>query len=608
MSKVIKEENRPVEKKSETEKAKVWRYDFYFPFALLSILAGIYYFLYENYIFYYQENLSLFIYSIDYLNQFSSKPGGLLEYTGNFLSQFYFSNLYGTLILTSVITCVGIVIYKINNRLSAIRPVSLLFTTLATCFIILIQTNINYQIHNNLGFLFSLLYFLFSVSSEKKSIRILVLALFPLFYYLAGAYSWIFLGMYVVYNLYRKRVLYPLTIIIIAGITILLFKGVIFLQSWHDLLNYPMPLKGIFDAPLAFWLLSLFFIFYPVLLILSGWLKTKYDDLKAFSFSLVLIPVLLTIFLLSEKFNKDVEDLFKLEKMFIARDWKGVIKCQETLQSENPMAQYYYNIALSESRLLCDRLFYSPQNYGSRAMSIAWNDQVPINKLFRGVYFYYSIGLINEAHRWAFESMVIQGYRPENIKLLIKTNLINGHYKVAGKYIALLKKTLHYHKLALKYEAMTLNPDIIKSDPELGEKMQLKPKDDFIVRIRNPLMNISYLIQSNPLNRKAFEYEMACLMLDKNLKGMINILERVKDMNYQQIPRYMEEAILFIEGNIGPLPLLTGYKISEETRSRFSAYMASLRNIDRTKPVSGSVIPKELRNTFWYYIEFVKSQ
>lgn len=606
MRKITRKYSRSGIHKNEGGNVISSHYGIYYSLFLVGIISVIYFYLFENYIFYYQENLSLFIFSNDYLKQFSLKPGGLLEYAGNFLTQFYFNNLYGTLILASVVVSTGLVIYYTGKKLLAARPVSVLFATLVACFLILIQTNINYQIHNNLGFLFSSLYFLYSVTFEKKSIRLIVLAFFPLFYYLTGAYAWIFLGMYLVHNVIKRRVIYPLALIIIAGITLLLFKEIVFFQTWHDLLNYPMPLSGIFDTPVVFWLLSLFFIFFPILLILSGLPVKDYEN-KRFSFLSVLIPVLLTIFLLSGKFNRDVADLFRLEKMFIARDWNGVIKNQETSQSANPVAQYYYNVALSESGLICDRLFYSPQNYGSRAMTIAWNDQIPINKLFRGVYFYYSIGLINEAHRWAFESMVIQGYRPENIKLLIKTNLINGHYKAAEKYIDVLKKTFHYRNLALKYDTLALKPDLITSDPELGEKIQLKPKDNFIVRIRNPQENISYLLRSNPLNRKAFEYEIACLMLDKNLVGLISALEKTGDMSYQKIPRHIEEAMLFIEGNIGPLPLMTGLKVSEETRSRFSAYRSSLKDIDRRKPVSDSVIPKELRNTFWYYIEFVKS-
>ncbi len=571
--------------------------------AAIFILSGVYFYLFGNHIFFYQENLSLFVFSSEYLMQFASKPGGLLEYAGNFISQGYFNNLYGTLVLSAVFTSISIVFLKINKKLSAETNLSFLFSALASCFLILMQTNINYLMHHNLGFLLTGLYFLISISSDKKNFRVLLLAVFPLFFYITGTFSWIYLGMFTIYSLLRKELIYPACLLIIAVLSLVLFKAIIFLQPWSELLYYPLPLKTYFSNPLILWLLFSFFVSYPALLNLSGLIKIRKNYVRTLSISSVLLPILLTIILLSIIYNKDVADLFRLEKMFFARDWNGVMRQQENYRSGNPVAQYYYNIALSENGMLCDRLFFAPQDYGAGSISIPWNSQIPINKLFRGVYFYYSIGLINEAHRWAFESMVIQGYRPENIKLLIKTDLINGHYKIAEKYINVLKKTLHYRNWVKKYEAMLLNPELIYSDPELGDKAKLKPMDDFIVRIRNPQKNLTSLLNSNPGNKKAFEYNMAWFMLEKNIEGIVNELNGLAGLNYSEIPRHIEEAAILLKANIGVLPELNGLKISSETESRFSNYLSSMMYSDRTNPPGGSEIQKELKNTFWYYLD-----
>lgn len=66
--------------------------------------------------FFYQENLSLFVFSGEYLQQFTIKPGGLLEYAGNFFIQGYFSYLYGSVILSLVFTLLAIIFLKINKR------------------------------------------------------------------------------------------------------------------------------------------------------------------------------------------------------------------------------------------------------------------------------------------------------------------------------------------------------------------------------------------------------------------------------------------------------------------------------------------------------------
>lgn len=605
---IAQKNNISEQQASIKDEIKIREYGLYYLLPSLFVLSGLYFFLFGNYIFFYQENMSLFVFTCDYLEQFTSKPGGLLEYTGNFLSQFYFNNIYGALIQSSVLISISVVFLKINKKLSPAGSFSLLFAVLVSCILILMQMNINYQIHNNLGFLSASLFFLISISSHKKISRILILAFFPLFFFITGAFIWIYLGMCLSYYVLQKKVIYPVCLLTIAGLSLLLFKGIIFLQPWSELLYYPLPSWDYFSNPIILWLLFLFFVFYPALLKLITLIKIRKDFSRTISTYSVLFALALTIFLISKIYNKEVVDLFKLEKMFFAGDWNGVIEHQETYQSKNLVAEYYYNTALSENGMLCDRIFFGPQDYGTKSVMIPWNSQISINKMFRGVYFYYSIGLINEAHRWAYESMVIQGYRPENIKLLIKTDLINGHFKITEKYINVLKKTLHYRSWAKKYEAMVLNPELIKSDPELGEKINLKPKVDFLIRIRNPEKNIISLLQANPGNKKAFEYKLTCFMLEKEVKGILNDFNRLKDMGYSKIPRHLEEAAILVRTQMGPLAELNGLRISHETESRFSKYESSRLFFEKNKSPGDSVFRKEFGNTFWYYLDFVKPQ
>jgi len=113
-------------------------YGKYFLAALIMITVWVAYYFYFNYIFYYQEKLSLFIYSDEYLKQFISKPGGLIEYSGNFLTQGYFSSMYGAFILSVILALTGVVYFMIGKRISSQKPsgiaVSLLMAGLAIIF------------------------------------------------------------------------------------------------------------------------------------------------------------------------------------------------------------------------------------------------------------------------------------------------------------------------------------------------------------------------------------------------------------------------------------------------------------------------------------------
>ena len=60
--------------------------------------------------------------------------------------------------------------------------------------------------------------------------------------------------------------------------------------------------------------------------------------------------------------------------------------------------------------------------------------------------------MINEAQRWAYENMVMKGITPEDLRMLIKTEIINGNYSVASKYVSILKNTIFYRKEAKDFE------------------------------------------------------------------------------------------------------------------------------------------------------------
>jgi hypothetical protein len=342
------------------------------------------------------------------------------------------------------------------------------------------------------------------------------------------------------------------------------------------------------------------FILYPGLLKATSLLKLKETNARSISLYSVILIFSITIFVQSRLYKPEVKNLFTLEKLFYQQDWEGVIKYQEKKQLRNVIAQYYYNIALAEKDMLCERMFYSRQDFGTKSILVQWDSNANINQIYRGAYFFYTIGLINEAHRWAFESMVMQGYRPENIKLLIKTEMINGHYKIAEKYINVLKKTLNYRGLAKKYEGMLNDHSLIVADRELGGKLNLLPDKDFLIQLKDQQDNVLLLLQANPANRKAYEYMMAWFMLERNVEKVCGEIARLKDLGYTRIPRHIEEAGIFLISNTGQSPDLGGLKISDETYRRFSRYKSAASQSGAGK----EKFQKSFDNTFWYYMEF----
>jgi len=240
------------------------------------------------------------------------------------------------------------------------------------------------------------------------------------------------------------------------------------------------------------------------------------------------------------------------------------------------------------------------QDFGSGALLLPWGDE----HLNRGAYFYYTVGLTNEAQRWAYEEMVVYGYRPQNIKLLAKTCLINGDLRMAEKYLNILKKTIYYRNFAKEYSKMIVSPELINSDPELSGKRKILPKSSFFIQFNEPQNNLPLLLASQPGNKKAFEYYIAGLLLTKNIEVVMNSISKMKEVGYVRIPRFIEEAVMIYYNSTKSFPDLGGLEVSLETQERFRQYFSAFVEARKNSSTLKETMQKKFGNTFWYYYHF----
>jgi hypothetical protein len=587
-----------LQKGKTTEKFAV-----YLSLSLLFVISATYFYWVGNGIFFYQENRLLFIFSIEYLQKFAIKPGGLVEYAGNFLTQYYYSDGAGTLIISSFLILLCYIFIKINRRLSPDRSISLMFILLPSCLILLLQKRYDHLMHFNLGYLLVAMWFLLSIAIPEKLFRLIVLALFPLFFYLVGSFAFLYLGMFIIYFLIYEqgvlRYLFTVFLIVIVVLTFIVFKELLFLQPIDHLLRYPLPIVDLKSFPKFLYLLLGCFMLFPLLIKIFDpvKLKKKFAEIIPYATILTIFPV--TVILLSKHNDPDTANLFKIEKAIYIQDWDAIINQHQSSPSTNVIGQYYYNLALSEKDQLCEKLFFGRQDFGSKSLTLQRDNEL-IN---RAIYFYYAIGLISEAHHLAFESMVNYGYRPENIKLLIKTELINGNYRIAEQYINVLKKTLHYRNWAIKYEKMIINHQLINTDPELAGKIRLLPGNDFFIR-PNDAQNIELVLMASPYNKRAFEYKMSRFLLERDIVSVVNEVRKMKEMGYTNIPRHIEEAVVTFINIYKELPDLGGLDINPETKSRFFQYSSFCNLYSGNKSRLQKEMKKSERNTFWYYYQF----
>lgn len=581
----------------------VQKRDFTILSAILFLVAFFYFFLAANHVLSFQEEQFLFLFTGDYLNGFLARPGGLLEYAGKFLMQFYADSFAGSAILAIVLILPAILMYRILKNLSGNGPLLITMALLPSAVLLLMQNQYYHVMEYNLGFVAILAYFIATFRYRKNYLQII---LFPLLWYVAGAFALVFLLLDLVYSLaYNKGMdsfKSPGILLITAFVTFFVYKEMLFFVPAKSLLTYPLPfIVERFHRILSIALIS-YLIVFPLPLI-SGFLKKSRQ--KVVRYAAVVfggVVVLFATFMLYGLYNPSISSVINIQGAAYKGKWDEVIRINEENPSENLLSQYFYNVALSEKGMLCDRLFNSSQSSGTKSLILPWGDQF----LERGAYFFYTAGLVNEAHRWAYEEMVVYGLRPHNLIMLIKTSLLVNNTRMAEKYIGILRKTAFYRDEALMYEGLLGDKEKILSDPELGPIALILPEKDFFIYMDSPSDNLPMLFESNPRNKRAFEYMLGWLLLEKDVETVLSNLHLMKGLGYTRLPRYIEEAVMIYYNSQKSFPEMGGFTVSMATIARFEQYF-NLFVQARNNPANLEQTMKErFGDTFWYYYHFKK--
>lgn len=210
---------------------------------------------------------------------------------------------------------------------------------------------------------------------------------------------------------------------------------------------------------------------------------------------------------------------------------------------------------------------------------------------------YFRLGLVNTAQRLAFEAMeAIPNYNksPRVMKRLAETNMINGEYKVAEKYLKMLEKTVFYRPWAQRTLAMLGNEKAINEHPLYGTLRQYRLQEDFLFSDRELDKICGHLVMHNPDNLVAIQYLLMIPLLDRDEQRFMQYFQYVqKKLRYN--PRSCQEAVaLAYMQQYGKLP-----------DGMVSPYVAQqLNEFGRIYSSAGKDAPelRAFKNTAWYYL------
>ncbi len=569
------------------------------PVIILFMGSFIFFAFLADYVQFYQEKLSLFIFSGDFLKENIVKPGSLLVYSGKFLTTFFYYPLAGAAIISLIICLVFCLMRAIAECVTGEK--SILFPFITGLLLITLQADYQYLLFNSFGLLLQLAFSLLIIKYLKGY---LPLILFPVWYLVTGSFAAIAVIMYFTVLAIRSLRTEWLKIVLTVPVfflTIWLLKEYILFQAATELIAYPVSDE---DTGSQLWL---FLIAAAIVAMTPLWGKIKInkplfgkqkEGVRNFLARSSMLAAIILVCVL--RYDKTSTEFFAVQKFFFREKYEDVTKYITRHPTSNRLTIYLNNIALSETGRLNDRLFWFPQSPDGQSLFLKWEMYEEVLKI--GGYFYYTTGMVNEAHRWAFENMVIRGIAPEDLKMLIKTEIINGNYGMAAKYNSKLKHALFYRKDASRFENILKSEMLIDVDPELSLKRKEKIIGDFFSITDNPYINIERAFSADSLNRRIFDYHMAYLMLSEDYPALIAGFQKLQRLGFSRVPAHLEEAVLVCRMSEPGKNIDSGnLRINPQTESRFGQFLETFRQYGNNLKTAQPFLQQKFGNTFWYW-------
>ena len=238
---------------------------------------------------------------------------------------------------------------------------------------------------------------------------------------------------------------------------------------------------------------------------------------------------------LSNIYNPKTIELLDYDLLVRANRWEQVIRKAEKQQPDLPQSVCATNLALGMTNQMGHRASEFFQN-GPEGLFPPFRKD-PFSTLTTAEV-YFQLGLINTAQRYYFEAMeAAPNYKKSCrcIRRLAETNLINGQYGVARKYLHILEKTHVYKKWAQRTLSMIDDgkQSIIKH-PLYGRLRRMRLNEDFLYSDQEMDKICGRLLlqdheDKDEINVLAMQYMLLYPLLENNFDKFVQYMHLVRN-------------------------------------------------------------------------------
>lgn len=560
----------------------------------------------------YHEQYQFFLFTTNYFVELVSRPSGFVEYASRFFIQLYYYQWVGALLLAFFLVVLQRMTWRIMTFFTlndGLHHYWYGFSFIPSIVYWSFLCDENFMLGGLISLLFIVAFSWFCLSISNTAKRFIVsLFSIPVLFYLSGNAFWMpFILVLIQEAFYHKKGLSWKKILswTIVGC---FFSITIVLISYNYLTQYSIwrlivglsSFRSINLAPfyqiIGFVSVLLPILFYATLPNIKN-SKTVYVG--------VMTSTLLIIFggylLVKNAFDKEMNEYMAYDYHVRHQEWNEIIQLSNNKIPVTPYSVAYLNLAMGKTGQMGSRMFHYFQN-GTRGL-------IPdFTKHYVGALvsseIYYHLGLVNIGQAHAFEAMESNPNHQKSVRViqrLVETNMINRQYKVAKKYINLLRQTMFYKHWA--NEALACIEDSIRfnTHQEWVYLRNVRTTNDFVYSPQEKDMMLGLLYEHDYRNKMAFEYLMAYCLLNKDLPHFVKYFSVGRNLNYAEIPIHFQEALTMFwthqHGSFQGMP----WPINPIVKKNLVNYATIY---SKQRGTAKSVMKDQYFSTFWYYYHF----
>lgn len=561
---------------------------------LFGVMVFLYWWLAYPVMLSYQEQYQMFLLDSDYLGQKLAVPDGFASSIGEYLTQFYISPVLGALVLAILFVLTQRLTWRLMQAVSANAEKHYALSFIPTLSLGLMLGDESVLLTFPVALILALLAMWICELVGKRFFVFLMIFLIPLLYWLAGPVV-LMLAAWVALRQWQQADSKWVGLGI--GVSAMVYAlGCILVSSWI----VPYPLSRLFHGLDYFRFIGVYYWMFLLAMILGVLIPVSVYWVPSFRRGGVIAigeaVLVCALFLLLRPSFYDARkyEVMEYDYMVRCQDWDGIIAKAERKSPDLPMTVCATNLALGMKGQLGERLFDFYQN-GMQGLL------PPFERNFSSIFLtgevYWQLGLVNTAQRFAFEAMEAIPNTAKScraIKRLAETNLVNGQYAVARKYLQLLEKTLSYSQWAHRTLPLLGDEKAINNHPVYGRMRQLRIKEDFLFSEQELDKIFGQLMMKDQRNGLALQYLLAAPLLDRDINKFMNYMVYVDGLHLGYRPRSCQEAIVFAYAQRNQRPPL-GY-VNEMIMRNFGNFVNIYSNGGKDAPQLG-----QYRNTAWYY-------